>query len=100
MGRLFVLFFLLPWALGLIQGVDPLLTRTLFWWTGHPLVYFWLLPAYISWYTMLPKQAGGKEEHRRCLGDRGIGREHLGTDGPRDAERLARIHDDASISLA
>jgi len=55
-----ILFFLLPWALGLIQGVDPLLTRTLFWWTGHPLVYFWLLPAYISWYTMLPKQAGGK----------------------------------------
>jgi cytochrome c oxidase subunit 1 len=55
-----ILFFLLPWALGLTKGVDPLLTRTLFWWTGHPLVYFWVLAAYTSWYTMLPKQVGGK----------------------------------------
>jgi len=36
------------------------LARTYFWFTGHPLVYFWLLPAYISWYAMLPKQVGGK----------------------------------------
>ena len=53
-------FMLIPWSLGWIQGVDPLLTRTLFWFTGHPIVYFWLLPAYISWYFMLPKIAGGK----------------------------------------
>jgi len=52
--------FLIPWSLGWLPGVDPLLTRTLFWLTGHPIVYFWLLPAYISWYFMLPKQAGGK----------------------------------------
>ncbi len=51
---------LLPWSLGLLPGVDPQLNRTYFWFTGHPLVYFWLLPAYVSWYTMLPKQAGGK----------------------------------------
>ena len=51
---------LLPWSLGLLPGVDPQLTRTYFWFTGHPLVYFWLLPAYVSWYAMLPKQAGGK----------------------------------------
>ena len=51
---------LLPWSLGLMKGVDTELARTLFWFTGHPLVYFWLLPAYISWYGMLPKQAGGK----------------------------------------
>jgi cytochrome c oxidase subunit 1 len=37
-----------------------LLARTLFWFTGHPIVYFWLLPAYVSWYGMLPRQAGGK----------------------------------------
>jgi len=55
-----ILIFLLPWSLGLRAGVDPQLSRTLFWFTGHPLVYFWLLPAYVSWYTMLPKQAGGK----------------------------------------
>lgn len=55
-----ILTMLLPWSLGLIQGVDPQLARTYFWFTGHPLVYFWLLPAYISWYGMLPRQAGGK----------------------------------------
>jgi cytochrome c oxidase subunit 1 len=52
--------FLIPWSLGLIKGVDPLVARTLFWWTGHPIVYFWLLPAYAIIYTILPKQAGGK----------------------------------------
>ncbi len=55
-----MLFLLVPWSLGLSQGTDPLLARTLFWFTGHPIVYFWLLPAYISWYGMLPRQAGGK----------------------------------------
>jgi cytochrome c oxidase subunit 1 len=55
-----ILTMLLPWSLGLIEGVDPQLSRTYFWFTGHPLVYFWLLPAYVSWYGMLPKQAGGK----------------------------------------
>jgi cytochrome c oxidase subunit 1 len=55
-----ILALLLPWSLGLVAGTDPLLGRTLFWYTGHPLVYFWLLPAYISWYAMLPAQTGGK----------------------------------------
>ena len=51
---------LIPWSLGLRAGLDPQLDRTYFWWTGHPLVYFWLLPAYMSWYAFLPRQAGGK----------------------------------------
>ncbi|NWG21823.1 MAG: b(o/a)3-type cytochrome-c oxidase subunit 1 [Chloroflexi bacterium] len=55
-----MLFLLIPWSLGLVQGTDPVLARTLFWFTGHPIVYFWLLPAYISWYNFIPKQAGGK----------------------------------------
>ena len=55
-----VVGFLIPWSLGWIDGVDPLLARTLFWYTGHPIVYFWLLPAYISWYALVPKQAGGE----------------------------------------
>ena len=54
-----VVFLLIPWSLGWTKGVDPLLARTLFWYTGHPIVYFWVLPAYISWYALLPKQAGG-----------------------------------------
>jgi len=55
-----VLFMLLPVSLGLIKNTDPQLARILFWFFGHPLVYFWLIPAYVSWYTMLPKQAGGR----------------------------------------
>ncbi len=55
-----VAVFLIPWSLGLIKGVDPLLARTLFWFTGHPIVYFWLLPTYTLAYTTLPKLAGGK----------------------------------------
>jgi cytochrome c oxidase subunit 1 len=55
-----VVVFLIPWSLGLIESVDPLLTRTLFWYFGHPVVYFWLMPAYLVWYTVLPKLAGGR----------------------------------------
>ncbi len=55
-----VLAFILPWSLGLTTTIDPQFTRVLFWFTGHPIVYFWLLPIYVAWYMMLPKQAGGK----------------------------------------
>lgn len=55
-----VVVLLLPASLGWTQGTDPQLFRTLFWYTGHPIVYFWLLPAYIAWYGMVPRQAGGK----------------------------------------
>lgn len=55
-----MLVHLIPWSLGLVTRVDPLLSRTLFWFTGHAIVYFWLMPAYISWYTILPTQIGGK----------------------------------------
>jgi cytochrome c oxidase subunit I len=51
---------LLPWSLGLKDTVNVLLTRTLFWYFGHPLVYFWLLPAYMAWYVIIPKIIGGK----------------------------------------
>jgi cytochrome c oxidase subunit 1 len=55
-----VLLQLLPWSLGLANGVNVLLSRTLFWYFGHPLVYFWLMPAYIAWYVSIPKIIGGK----------------------------------------
>jgi len=53
-----VLFMLLPLSLGWIDTTDVQITRILFWFFGHPLVYFWLIPAYVSWYAMLPKQLG------------------------------------------
>ena len=55
-----VLVQLLPWSLGWTSGVNVVLARTLFWFFGHPLVYFWLLPTYVLYYTMLPRLAGGK----------------------------------------
>lgn len=55
-----VLVLLVPWSLGWTNSIDVVLARTLFWFFGHPLVYFWLLPAYVMFYVMLPKIAGGK----------------------------------------
>ena len=36
------------------------MSRTLFSWTLHAIVYFWLIPAYIAFYTMVPRAAGGR----------------------------------------
>ncbi|WP_340105136.1 cbb3-type cytochrome c oxidase subunit I [Rhodohalobacter sp. 8-1] len=55
-----ILTMLLPWSMGLVDEVNVMLARTLFWFFGHPLVYFWLLPAYVMYYSFLPKLAGGK----------------------------------------
>jgi cytochrome c oxidase subunit 1 len=55
-----VVVLLLPWSMGITKEVNVTLARTLFWFFGHALVYFWLLPSYIMYYTMLPKIAGGK----------------------------------------
>ncbi len=55
-----VIFLLLPWSIGISESVNPLLTRTLFWFFGHAIVYFWLLPAYLLWYILLPKLSGGR----------------------------------------
>ncbi len=55
-----VVVLLIPWSLGVVDKVDPILARILFWWFGHPLVYFWLIPAYVIWYTVAPRIAGGK----------------------------------------
>lgn len=52
--------FLLPWTFGWLAGTDALYNRTLFWFTGHAIVYAWLLPAYVSWYALIPRQVEGK----------------------------------------
>lgn len=51
---------LIPWSLGWVPTINVELSRTLFWYFGHPLVYFWLLPAYIAWYVNIPKIIGGQ----------------------------------------
>lgn len=50
-----VLFQYIPWAFGWTDTINVELSRSLFWFFGHPLVYFWLLPAYIAWYVIVPK---------------------------------------------
>jgi len=55
-----ILAILLPQAFGWTTLVDAGLARTLFSITLHSIVYFWLLPAYIAFYTLLPQAAGGR----------------------------------------
>lgn len=55
-----MLFFLIPWSLGWTEKVDVELTRMLLWYFGHPLVYFWIMGAYLIWYNMIPTTYGGK----------------------------------------
>jgi cytochrome c oxidase subunit 1 len=55
-----IIFLLIPWSMGWVATVNVPLARMLFWFFGHPLVYFWLLPTYVMYYTMLPKLSGGK----------------------------------------
>ena len=55
-----VLFQILPVALGWRHTIDAGLARTLFSLTLHAIVYFWLIPAYIAYYTLMPQAAGGR----------------------------------------
>jgi len=51
---------LLPRAFGWSDLIDAELGRTLFSVTLHAIVYFWLMPAYIAFYTLVPQAAGGR----------------------------------------
>jgi cytochrome c oxidase subunit I len=55
-----LLFQVIPAAFGWNGMVDVGLSRTLFSWTLHAIVYFWLFPSYIAFYTMFPRAAGGR----------------------------------------
>jgi cytochrome c oxidase subunit I len=55
-----LVFQVIPAAFGWNEAIDVGLSRTLFSWTLHAIVYFWLIPAYIAFYTMAPQAAGGR----------------------------------------
>jgi cytochrome c oxidase subunit 1 len=55
-----LLFQILPVALGLKSTIDAGLARVFFSWTLHAIVYFWLMPAYIAYYTIIPRAIGGR----------------------------------------
>ncbi|OKO82287.1 cytochrome c oxidase subunit I [Bradyrhizobium sp. NAS80.1] len=51
---------ILPVAAGLRTTIDAGLARLFFSWTLHAIVYFWLMPAYIAYYTIVPRAIGGR----------------------------------------
>lgn len=55
-----VLVQILPVKFGWVDTIDPGLARTFFSWTLHAIVYFWLFPAYIAMYSLMPRESGGK----------------------------------------
>jgi cytochrome c oxidase subunit I len=50
----------LPRVFGFATEMDAGLARMLFSVTLHAIVYFWLMPAYIAFYTLVPQAAGGR----------------------------------------
>jgi cytochrome c oxidase subunit 1 len=55
-----LLFQIIPVALGWRSTIDAGLARVFFSWTLHAIVYFWLMPAYIAYYTIVPRAIGGR----------------------------------------
>ena len=55
-----ILVLILPASLGLTDTINAGLARVLFSWTLHAIVYFWLMPAYIVFYTIFPRAIGGR----------------------------------------
>jgi cytochrome c oxidase subunit 1 len=55
-----ILFLILPVALGFKHTIDAGLSRVFFSWTLHAIVYFWLMPSYIAFYTLVPRAIGGR----------------------------------------
>lgn len=55
-----ILFLILPVAFGFKSTIDAGLARVFFSWTLHAIVYFWLMPAYIAFYTLVPRAIGGR----------------------------------------
>lgn len=55
-----VLILILPASLHLTDTINAGLARVLFSWTLHAIVYFWLMPAYIAFYTIVPRAVGGR----------------------------------------
>ncbi len=55
-----ILLLILPASLGWVDTINAGLARVLFSWTLHAIVYFWLMPAYIAFYTIVPRAIGSR----------------------------------------
>jgi hypothetical protein len=61
-----VLVLILPVSLGFKNTIDAGLSRVLFSWTLHAIVYFWLMPAYIAFSTIVPVQRPDVPDTEMC----------------------------------
>ncbi len=55
-----ILLLILPASLGWTDTINAGLARVFFSWTLHAIVYFWLMPAYIAFYTIVPRAIGSR----------------------------------------
>jgi cytochrome c oxidase subunit 1 len=49
-----------PYLVGWTTTMNAGLGRVLFSWTLHGIVYFWLIPSYVAFYTLVPKEADSR----------------------------------------
>lgn len=55
-----ILLLILPASLGFTDTINAGLARVFFSWTLHAIVYFWLMPSYVVFYTIVPRAIGGR----------------------------------------
>ena len=55
-----ILLLILPASLGWTDTINAGLARVFFSWTLHAIVYFWLMPSYIAFYTIVPRAIGSR----------------------------------------
>src|SRR5699024_4236543 len=55
-----VIVLIIPWAVGWVETINVMLSRTLFWAFGHTLDNIWYLSAVSDWYVIVPKVIGGR----------------------------------------
>lgn len=51
---------LIFWSFGIMETINVMVSRTLFWAFGHTLVNIWYLTAVSVWYVIVPKIIGGR----------------------------------------
>lgn len=51
---------LIFWSFGMMETINVMVSRTLFWSFGHTLVNIWYLTAVSAWYVIVPKIIGGR----------------------------------------
>ena len=71
-----------PSRSALTSTINVGLARVFFSWTLHAIVYFWLIPTYIAYYTILPRAIGGK-----IYSDTMMRLAFISVSGRRDADR-------------